>query len=108
MSRPFILCADDYGLTSGIDEAILDLCAHGRLSAVSAMVAAPAWRADAARLRAVGTGVEVGIHLSFTEVEPLTGASSLAPAGKPRGQAGLMTAALMRALDPGDVAREIE
>jgi predicted glycoside hydrolase/deacetylase ChbG (UPF0249 family) len=108
MSRPFVLCADDYGLTPGVDDAILDLCAKGRLSAVGAMVTAPAWQADASRLRAVGPGVEVGIHLSFTEFTPLTGASSLAPAGKPRGQAGVMAAALMRALAAGDVAREIE
>ena len=43
MSRPFILCADDFGLTRGVNAAILELCARGRLSAVSALVAAPAW-----------------------------------------------------------------
>ena len=108
MSLPFILCADDYGLAPGVNEAILALCARGRLSAVSALVTGPAWREGAAPLRAVGAGIEVGLHLSFTEFSPLTGASSLAPAGRARWQAGVMAAALMRVLDPGDVAREIE
>ncbi len=109
MSRPFVLCADDYGLTPGVDAAILDLCARGRLSAVSALVTAPSWRADAAALRAAaGSAVEVGLHLAFTEFSPLTGGASLAPAGRPRGQAGVMAAALLRMLGPGDIAREIE
>lgn len=107
MSRPFILCADDFGLTPGVNAAILDLCARGRLSAVSALVAAPAWREGAAALRAAGARFEVGLHLAFTEFPPLAGASSLAPSGRPRGQAGLLAAALMRRLAPGDVAREI-
>jgi chitin disaccharide deacetylase len=108
MSRPFILCADDFGLTPGVNAAILDLCARGRLSAVSALVAAPAWREGAAALRAAGPRVEIGLHLAFTEFPPLAGVSSLAPSGKPRGQARLMAAALIGALAPGDVTREIE
>lgn len=108
MSRPFILCADDFGLTAGVDAAILDLAARDRLSAVSALVTAPAWRADAEHLRILGPRVEVGLHLAFTEFPPLGGASSLAPAGRARSQAGLMAAALAGALDPADVAREIE
>jgi predicted glycoside hydrolase/deacetylase ChbG (UPF0249 family) len=108
MSRPYILCADDYGLTPGINAAILDLCARDRLSAVSALVAAPAWREGATPLRAAGTRIEVGLHLAFTEFPPLAGASSLAPSGKPRGQAGLMAAAMMRRLVPANIAREIE
>ncbi|MFO0985805.1 MAG: ChbG/HpnK family deacetylase [Alphaproteobacteria bacterium] len=108
MSRPFILCADDFGLTRGVNAAILELCGRGRLSAVSALVAAPAWGEGAAALRAAGARIEVGLHLAFTEFPPLAGASSLAPSGKARGQASLMAAALKRALAPGDVAREID
>ena len=36
--KALILCADDFGLTDGISEAILDLAASGRVSAVSCMV----------------------------------------------------------------------
>ena len=107
MSRPFVLCADDYGITDGVNAAILDLCARGRVSAVSALVAAPAWRAGAAGLRtAAGSAIEVGLHLAFTEFPPLAGAPS--PARKARGQAGVLAAALTGALGPGHLAREIE
>lgn len=108
MSRPFILCADDFGLTRGVNAAILELCARGRLSAVSALVAAPAWSEGAAALRAAGARIEIGLHLAFTEFPPLAGASTLAPSGAPRGQASLLAAALNRTLAPGDVAREID
>jgi chitin disaccharide deacetylase len=114
MSRPFILCADDFGLTPGVNEAILDLCARRRLSAVSAMVTAPAWRADATRLRDFGkaSGVEVGIHLCFSEFPPLTPAPSLAPGGRPRGPGRLLAAILAGRLRrkeiAGEIARQIE
>ena len=108
MSRPFILCADDFGLSPGVNAAILELCAAGRLSAVSALVTASAWHEGAAALRSAAAGAEVGLHLAFTEFPALTGASSLAPSGKARGQAGLMAAALLRTLSPADVVREIE
>lgn len=107
MSRPFILCADDFGLTPGVDAAIVDLAAKGRLSAVSGMVAAPAWRADAESLRRLGNGVELGLHLTLTEFAPLTGASSLAPGGKPRSPGGLLAAIAARRLGRDDVRREI-
>ncbi len=107
MLRPFILCADDFGLTLGVDDAVLDLAARGRLSAVSAMVTAPAWRADASRLRALGAGTELGLHLCFTEFAPLEGASSLAPGGRPRSQGALLAAILGGRLRRDDVRREI-
>ncbi|HEY7611101.1 MAG TPA: ChbG/HpnK family deacetylase [Alphaproteobacteria bacterium] len=107
MSRPFILCADDFGLTQGVDAAILDLAGKSRLSAVSGMVTAPAWRADAARLRGLGKGVELGLHLTLTEFAPLTGASSLAPGGKARTQGGLLAAIVAKRLRRDDVRREI-
>ena len=109
MIRPLILCADDFGLTPGVNEAILDLCARGRLSGVSAMVTAPAWRADATRLRDFGgaSGVEVGIHLCFSEFPPLTAAPSLAPGGRPRGQGRLLAAILAGRLRRREIVAEI-
>lgn len=107
MTQRFILCGDDFGLTAGVDAALLDLAAGGRLSAVSCLVAAPAWSADARHLRGLGAGVELGLHLSFTEFAPLAGASSLAPGGHARGPAGLFAASHSRRLRGDDVRREI-
>jgi hypothetical protein len=107
MSRPFTLCADDFGLTPGVNGAILDLAARGRVSAVSGLVTAPAWRADAARLRGLGAGVDLGLHLAFTEFPPLSGAGTLAPGGRPRGQAGLLAALVAGRISADEVRREI-
>ena len=35
------LCADDYGISPGVNEAIRDLIARGRINATSVMVVAP-------------------------------------------------------------------
>ena len=40
--RRFWLCADDYGLSPGVNRAIRDLIERGRLNATSAMVVGPA------------------------------------------------------------------
>lgn len=106
MTQRFVLCGDDFGMTEGVDAALLDLADRRRLSAVSCLVAAPSWAADAPRLRALGS-VELGLHLSFTEFAPLTGASSLAPQGRARSAGGLLAAILAGRVRADDVRREI-
>ena len=41
--RHIRLCADDYGISSSVNQAIRDLVVRGRLNAVSVMVAAPSF-----------------------------------------------------------------
>ena len=48
---PLLLCADDYGLAPGVNAAIRDLIAQGRLTATSVMSLCPHWREGAAALR---------------------------------------------------------
>ena len=50
MSRRIWLCADDYGIAPGVNAAIRDLIARGRLNATSVMVVAPALPEEAAAL----------------------------------------------------------
>jgi len=62
-----IICADDYGMRSDIDNAILELCAANRLSAVSCMVLFA--RCDAAslkKIRAHEPNVDLGLHFCLT------------------------------------------
>lgn len=62
------LCADDFGLNEGINDAVLRLISLGRVHATSALVGAPAWTSGAQRLRSLGAaGVDAGLHLDFTE-----------------------------------------
>jgi predicted glycoside hydrolase/deacetylase ChbG (UPF0249 family) len=72
MNRRVTLCADDYGLSTGIDEAIDELARRGRLSALSCLTNAPAWPADGPRLTAPAPRVAVGLHFNLTEGRPLS------------------------------------
>jgi len=79
-----IVCADDYGLSDGIDEAIHDLCRRGKLTAVSCMVAFE--RCDAqsmARLREFKSRVDIGLHLCVTDVGLRLSECSAWPGGQP-------------------------
>jgi predicted glycoside hydrolase/deacetylase ChbG (UPF0249 family) len=66
-SRAICVCVDDFGLHEGVNQAALDLAARHRVSAISCLVDAPAWRTGAAALRATAARVEVGLHLNLTE-----------------------------------------
>ena len=46
--RRIVLCADDYGISPGVNAAIRELVARGRLNATSAMVVAPSLTAPEA------------------------------------------------------------
>ena len=72
MTTRLCLCADDFGLDAFINAAIRALAEAGRLQATGVLVGAPAWRQERDWLRTAGAyGLEVGLHLDFTEV-PLT------------------------------------
>jgi predicted glycoside hydrolase/deacetylase ChbG (UPF0249 family) len=67
-----ILCADDFGISAGVNRAIVDLAAQGRLSAVSCMSCGEAWAAGAQALKATHASIDVGLHLTLTALMPLT------------------------------------
>ena len=70
------LCADDYGTSHAVCDAILELADQGRLSATSVLVGGAAWperAADLAALSAVREGrVQVGLHFNLTEGAPMS------------------------------------
>lgn len=73
MSKPprrIWLCADDYGLAPGVNAAIRELIARGRLNATSVMTAAPhCGRDEAAALDTLNTGKKraaIGLHVTLT------------------------------------------
>jgi len=72
MKSTAIICADDFGISAGINRAIVDLAAQGRLSAVSCMSAGQAWAEGAAALKPLCDKVAVGLHVTFTYLTPLT------------------------------------
>jgi len=99
---PVTLCivADDFGLNPGVNRAVLDLVARGRVQAVGCMVGAPAWPAGSARLRRLPrAAVDVGLHLDFSAFP--------VHAGSRRPLRSLIAAAYTRRLDRAAVRREI-
>ena len=70
MSRRIWLCADDYGISPGVNGAIRDLIENGRLNATSAMVVGPAIDRDEANALKIATKANprcaIGLHVTLT------------------------------------------
>jgi len=68
--RGIWLCADDYGMAPGVNAAIRQLIARGRLNATSVMVAAPFLNTEeAAALDALNSGkprAAIGLHVTLS------------------------------------------
>jgi predicted glycoside hydrolase/deacetylase ChbG (UPF0249 family) len=65
--KNIILCADDFGLNSGVSQGILKLVRLNRLSAVSCMVNAPEFALQAQELISLKSQVQIGLHFNLTE-----------------------------------------
>ncbi|MEY4932078.1 MAG: hypothetical protein RLZZ403_398 [Pseudomonadota bacterium] len=75
---PLILSADDFGMDAGIDAAVADLALRGRLTATSCLTLSPRWQQAANCLtREVRERIDVGLHLDFTEFDPVMPWSTL-------------------------------
>jgi predicted glycoside hydrolase/deacetylase ChbG (UPF0249 family) len=111
--RHIRLCADDYGISIGVDTAIRDLIVRGRLNATSVMVAAPSFsRAEALSLSILNSGAPraaIGLHITLTApFRPLTRGFAPQPDGAFAALPAVMKAALLRRLDRKRIAAEIE
>ncbi len=62
-----ILCADDYGQTRAISQAIIDLLKARRLTATSCMVTSPDWPLCAEWLFSYKNQIDIGLHFNLTE-----------------------------------------
>jgi chitin disaccharide deacetylase len=110
--RRIWLCADDYGISPGVNRAIRDLVERGRINATSAMVVGPALgRAEAGALcsaAANGPGCAIGLHVTLTApFRPLTMHFHPTNGGMFVGFPRLLRAGLLRRLDPEIVHGEI-
>lgn len=106
--RPFVLCADDYGMNDGISRGVLALARAGRVSATSAMTNAPAWPDAAGELRGSSGGIGVGLHLTLTWGRPLGSMPRLAPDGRMPPLSRVVRLAFASRLPIPEIAAEIE
>lgn len=107
--QTIVLCADDYGMSGGVSDAIEALVEMGRLTATGAMTGLPAWRRRGAGLRRTVARhpADVGLHLTLTDQRPLTRAAGLAVDGRLPAIGRLMRAALTRSLPLQAVREEL-
>ena len=109
-SRKIILCADDYGLSPGVNRGIRELLDAGRLNATSVMVLPPSFVAqEVAALQYAAGQAQIGLHVTLTApFAPLT--KDFMPtrdgAFLPLAVA-LQTAAVTRRYHIGVVAKEV-
>lgn len=72
MTKRILVCADDYGQTLAISQAILSLITKKRLTAVSCMVTGNDWQQHADLLRPLIGEVDIGLHFNLTHLEPMS------------------------------------
>ena len=110
--RRIWLCADDYGLSEGVNRAIRDLIGRGRLNATSVMTVTPAIdRAEVAALKdAAGRSARcaIGLHATLTApFRPLTMHFRPVDGGLFLPFPKLLRAGLLRRLDPEMIEAEL-
>lgn len=78
MIRTITIIADDYGLSPSVSAGIASLLEADRLTGTGCMTIFPEWAEQARRIQGHRL---LGLHLTLTDHAPLTGSSTLAPAG---------------------------
>ncbi len=101
------ICADDYGFSPGVSEAIWQLLANRRLDATSVIVLFPEFEADMAALRTLGGDAAIGLHLTLTDHRPLGSMPRLAPDGRLPPLRRLLGLALTGRVAPGEIEAEL-
>ena len=67
-----IICADDFGLSQDVDEAISILADERKIDAVSCMVALPRFALESLDIaKKFPANVQIGLHLTLTDIEPV-------------------------------------
>ena len=102
------LCADDYGLSPGVDEGILALATQKRITALSCMTVSPRWPQAATALNPLFGAVDIGLHFALTRLAPLGPMPRLAPDGSFPPMGRLYAQAALRTIDAGEIAQELE
>ncbi|QWG22698.1 ChbG/HpnK family deacetylase [Bradyrhizobium sediminis] len=110
--RRIWLCADDYGLSPGVNRAIRDLIERGRLNATSVMVVGPSIGRDEVRAlesaAADSPRCAIGLHVTLTApFSPLTMHFRPTDGGIFLPFPKLLRAGLLRRLDPELVYDEL-
>ncbi|HEX2511873.1 MAG TPA: ChbG/HpnK family deacetylase [Xanthobacteraceae bacterium] len=110
--RHIWLCADDYGIAPGVNGAIRDLIARGRINATSVMVMAPSFsRSEAEALAGLNEDEKraaIGLHVTMTApFMPMTSGYSPLREGAFLPLEAMLLAAFLQRLNRDRLAKEI-
>ena len=110
MSAPvtIIICADDFGLSTGVNTGIMELVQLGRLSAVSCMPGLPAFSKDGPSLKTLRQKIDIGVHLTLSDQEPVGEMPLFAPDGKFQPFGTVLMRAILGRLPIHEIATEIK
>lgn len=106
--KPICLCADDYALTPSVSKGIRELIEAGRLSAVSVMTNTDFWPEESQRLLQLQTDIDVGLHITLTNLKPIGSMPKFAPSGSMPSIKHLVKLAYFRCLPYHEIQMEIE
>jgi len=106
MTSPLKLCADDFGHSGAINQAILELAGRRRINATTLMVDGAAAEVGAAAIAGID-GVAVGLHVTLSG-EQVPVRSALAPEGRLPHVDALTARAFAGRLPRDAIAAEIE
>lgn len=82
--KALCIIADGFGLSPGVDQAILQLLAAGKISGTSCMTLFGDWKEEASLLLPVAQEMrsEIGLHLTLTTYKPLSGVNPMCKLSK--------------------------
>jgi predicted glycoside hydrolase/deacetylase ChbG (UPF0249 family) len=106
--RHLVICADDYGISPAVSLGIRQLIEAGRLSATGAMTCMPSWAVEAPALLPLAGRVDVGLHFTLTDQQPLGAVPGLAPQGRFLPIGGVLRRSLSRQISVAEVAAEFD
>lgn len=98
--RQLCICADDFGLSEGVNAAASSLAEAQKISAIGCMVRRPAWLEGVPALRALDPSlIDVGLHLDLS--------FPAQPEAPERGLAGLIVRSYLGRVAPDALRAEI-
>ncbi len=102
------ICADDFGITKNVNNAILKLVKLNRLTETSCIVLTRNFSNDAKKLKKFKKKIGIGLHLTLTDFKPLTKLKSLKKNKKMLPIKTLIIKSFCKEIDENQVCKEID
>jgi predicted glycoside hydrolase/deacetylase ChbG (UPF0249 family) len=105
-AQPVALCADDYAISPGVDEGILELAERGRITAFSCLTVSKRWPQAGTRIAQHFGRIDIGLHFALTQFAPLGAMPRLAPDGRFPAMGRVYAQAFLRQIETGEIEAE--